>query len=96
MIDRQKVMDRIHAEMNELEGKLETLRVKANLGKMDARDRFKELEKTFKEKSRPARTKLKELSSDSSEAWKDLAAGCEASWKEAKQAIQSAIAQFKD
>lgn len=88
------VVERIQKEMEEWEAKLEPLRLKAKLGEMETHQRFEKLEQSIKDKTRPVRTKLKELSSETGEAWKDIAEGCDHSWKEAKEAIKAAISRY--
>jgi len=96
MQERTQVIRRIQKEVEEWEAKLEPLRLKAKLGEMEARERFEQLEKTVRATTRPIRTKLKELTFETGEAWMDIASGCESSWDEAKDAIKSAIRRFTD
>ena len=96
MKDRKQFVDRIQREIEEWEAKLEPLKLKAKLGEMEARERFEALDKTVTAATRPIRTKLKELTYESGEAWMDIAGGCESAWSEAKAAIKSAIARYTD
>jgi hypothetical protein len=96
MQDRKQLIDRILREIEEWEAKLEPLKLKAELGKMEARERFEALEQTVTSATRPLRTKLKELKNETGEAWMDIADGCETSWSETKAAIKSAIARYTD
>jgi len=94
MKKRTQFVGRIQSEIEEWEAKLEPLKLKAKLGEMEARERFEVLDKTVMAATRPIRTKLKELTYESGEAWMDIAGGCESSWSEAKAAIKSAIARY--
>ena len=96
MQDRKQLVDRILREIEEWEAKLEPLKLKAELGKMEARERFEALEESVTAATRPIRTKLKELKYETGEAWMDIAGGCESAWSEAKAAIKSAIARYTD
>ena len=96
MKERKQVIQSIQSEIEEWEAKLEPLKLKAKLGEMEARERFEALDKGVTAIIRPVRTKLKELSSETGEAWMDIASGCEGTWGEAKAAIKSAIARYTD
>ena len=96
MKERKQVIQRIQSEIEEWEAKLEPLRLKAKLGEMEARERFEALEKAVTATIRPVRTRLKELTDESGEAWADIADGCESAWSEAKAAIKSAITRYTD
>jgi len=96
MKERTQFIDRIRREIEEWEAKLEPLKLKAKLGEMEAREGFEALNQVVTDATRPIRTKLKELTYESGEAWMDIAAGCESSWAEAKAAIKSAIARYTD
>jgi len=96
MKERTQFIDRIQREIEEWEAKLEPLKLKAKLGEMEVRERFDALDKTVTAAIRPIRTKLKELTYETGEAWMDIAGGCESSWSEAKAAIKSAIGRYTD
>lgn len=96
MSKKDEVIQRLKAEVEEWEAKLEPLKLKAKLGEMEARDKFEEVEKTVREKTHHLRGRLEELKNDTGEAWEDLAKGCETSWGEAKSAIKAALSRFRD
>jgi hypothetical protein len=82
--------DKLKAELADWKTKLEGLRVKASLGKMELRDKERELAEKFEPAYTQAMKKLAELRDDAGDEAKALRAGLEAGWGELRRAYTAA------
>lgn len=95
MTNRQRFVDRMKAELDEWDDKIERLRLRAALGKMEAREDIEDVRERLRAKLRPMRTKLKELSGETDEAWDDVAAGFKDAWTDVKTGLKNAVSQYR-
>jgi hypothetical protein len=74
--------DRLHKELAEWRTKLEELRVKASLGRLELRDKERELMERFEPACQTALKRAAELKDQADEHAVAMRAGLEAGWKE--------------
>ena len=82
--------DRLSKELADWRAKLEGLRVKANLGKMELRDKERELADKFEPAYTQAMKKLGEWSESAGDEAKAMKAGLEAGWRELRKTYSAA------
>jgi hypothetical protein len=74
--------DRLQKELAEWRTRLEELRVKASLGKLELRDKERELMERFEPAYKDALKRAAELKDQADDRAKAMRAGIEAGWKE--------------
>lgn len=92
---RKEIADRLEKELADWRAKLDQLRVKASLGRMELRDRERELLDEFQPAYERAMHKLGELRGAAGEEVKAVRAGLEAGWKELRATYESVRGQGK-
>ncbi len=85
MSDEKKTLDHLRAEFDELKAHLEHLRVKANLGRKEAREKLHDLEERLTPAYQKAKGQLEQiLASGTSEA-RTLGKSLSAAWEELRR-----------
>ena len=79
---KNDLSDRLQKEMGEWRKKLDELRVKASLGKLELRDKERELMERFEPACQEALKRASELKDQADEHAVAMRAGLEAGWKE--------------
>lgn len=82
------IKEKIQAELHEWEGRLDRMRLKAHLGKMDAKDKLQEKRDYFKKEVKPVLHKMKDEASESAE---EFGEGLAEVWAKAKANLKKAF-----
>ena len=86
---RKEIADKLEKELADWRTRLDELRVKASLGKMELRDREKKLLDEFQPAYEIAMKKLGEAKDLAGSEAKAMKAGLEAGWKELRKTYES-------
>ena len=92
---RKEIVERLEKELADWRTRLEELRVKASLGKMELRDRERKLLEDFQPAYEKALEKLSEAKDVAGGEAKAVKAGLEAGWKELRKTYDSVRAAQK-
>ncbi len=84
-----EIKAKLEKELAEWRQKLDELRVKANLGKMELRDRERKLMEDFQPAFDKAMARVGELKDSAGAEAKALRAGIEAGWRELRKTYES-------
>lgn len=93
---RKEIADKLEKELAEWRVRFEQLRVKASLGKMELRDKERELSEQFQPAYEQAMKKLGEMRENAGDEAKALKAGLEAGWRELRKTYEATRNQKKD
>ena len=80
--EKDRFLERMRQGLEELDGDIDELRVKANLGTMEVRERWRALMRRVERKRSALRSELRELRQSSSEAWEAVKASAEDAWSD--------------
>jgi hypothetical protein len=86
---KKELADLLQKELADWKAKLEQARVKASLGKLELRDKERELTERFEPAYQDAMKKLAELKDETDDRVVALRAGLEAGWKELRSTYKS-------
>jgi broad specificity phosphatase PhoE len=89
------VMEKLEAELADWRTKLDTLRVRAHLGKMELKDKEREMLEAFEPAYDQARKKLGEAVAGGGERAAALAKGLDSGWKELRKTYKEVLASRK-
>jgi hypothetical protein len=82
---KDELLERMQAELARWRGRIDALRVKGSLGRMEARDKAEGLRQEFERAYRGARESLGEAARTGGERARALRAGLEAGWDELRR-----------
>ncbi len=85
----------LHKGIDDVSRKLDELRVQANLGKMEARDKMGDGLDSLDRKKAKVQRELQSVKESTGEAFHALADGCQKSWEEFRFAVEDAASRFK-
>ncbi len=80
-----KTIEGLKADLDQWRGRLERLRVQANLGKKDARDKLRDLEDRLETAFDKAKRKLDEVAEDGATEAKVAVKSLRAGWKQVRK-----------
>jgi hypothetical protein len=83
------ILDRIRRELDDMRGKVDHLRVKASLGKMELRDAVADLKHTFEPTYEKARTAATEAAQSGARETQAIAKSLLAGWDEVRRTYKS-------
>lgn len=92
---KQSYQQKVEANLETLQARIDELKAKAAQAKADARLRYHERIGVLDARQKEAQHKLRELKASSENAWQELKVGTEAALHELQNAFNSALAQFK-
>ncbi len=92
---KEEFVAKLHDGIDEVSRKLDELRVQANLGKMEARDKMSDGLDSLDRKKVKVQRELQDVKESSGEAFHALADGCQKSWEEFRFAVEDAASRFK-
>lgn len=95
MTAKQAFQSALEAQLKELDARLEELKLKAGLAKLEVRGEYEKQLETLSSKRAVAQTKLNELRSRAEGAWEDLRGGTEKAWEDMRQAMERFASRFK-
>jgi predicted nucleic acid-binding Zn-ribbon protein len=92
---KEKVVAKLHKQINKASAKIDELRLKTYLAKADAKISIDERIEGLESQRNQLRDEIHDLHYNTSSAWKDLAEGCKKSWGELKGSLRKASKEFK-
>ena len=94
MEQKQAYEDKLKAQLDQWNAKIDLLKAKAAKAEADARVNCLETIEDLKNKRNQAREKLQELRQAGDNAWLDLKGGVEEAWNRLGDAVKSATSRF--
>jgi hypothetical protein len=95
MENKQAYREKLEAQMREWSAKIDLLKAKADQVEAEAKIEYRNRIEDLRQRKEALRVKLSELQNASDAAWKDIKAGTERAATDLKDALQSALAKFK-
>ena len=95
MNKKQIYEDKLKAQLNEWDAKIDVLKAKADKAGTAAKADYYETIEDLKKKRNSAKEKLGELRAATDDAWEDLKDGLESAWSALGSAVKSATSRFK-
>lgn len=95
MEEKKAYREKLEAQMREWSAKIDVLKAKADQAEAEAKIEYRNRIEDLRQKKEALRVKLGELQNASDAAWKDIKAGTEKAAADLKDALQSALAKFK-
>lgn len=92
---KQAFQAALEKQLKELDARLEELKLKSSLAKMELRSEYEKQLANLMGKRATAQTKLNELRSRAEDAWEDLRGGTEKAWEDMREALERMAARFK-
>ena len=92
---KEKVVAKLHKQINKASREIDKLRLQTFLAKADAKVSIDERIESLESQINKLRDEIHHLHYITSSAWKDLADGCKSSWRELKISIRQAAKEFK-
>jgi chromosome segregation ATPase len=86
---------RLEAQLQELNTRLEELKLKAGLAKLEVRSEYEKQLETLSAKQAAAQARLNELRQRAEGAWEDLRGGTEKAWEDMRDALERLASRFK-
>jgi multidrug resistance efflux pump len=96
MSTKEAYTQKIEAELELAQAKLDQFKAEAKISKADARIKYAKHVDEIEQRVGATKAKLKELGEASEEAWAQLKDGVESAWGALNAAIRNAAAKFKD
>lgn len=95
MATREAYLQKLNAQLNAWDAKLDQLSAKAKMAKADVRINYENELESLKSKRAVARSKIEELGRRGENAWEDMKDGVEKAWYEMGKAMEKVAARFK-
>ena len=95
MSKKQAYEEKLKAQLDGWNAKIDELKAKAKGAEADARIEYHETIEDLQEKRSDAKDKLQQLRQASDDAWEELKEGIEQAWSAMGAAINEAISRFK-
>lgn len=95
MTPKQAFQAALEKQLKELDTRLEELKLKSTLAKMELRSEYEKQLATLAGKRATAQTRLNELRGRAEDAWEDLKGGTEKAWEDMREALERMAARFK-
>lgn len=93
-MDRKELIDKLTAQLEQLDAKIDDLESKAEKAEADTQQEFDKQIRDLRDKMATAQNRLKEIKQSGDEAWKELREGIEKVMDEVDSAIQRARSGF--
>lgn len=94
-MNKEKVVNRLHKQIEKASRKIDELRLQAYLAKADAKVAYDERIKSLELQKDKFRDEVHHLHFLSLTAWEDVAEGCSTSWSSLKTSLRKAADEFK-
>ena len=95
MEDKKSYLQKLAQQLQDWDGEMEALKLKADEAKSGARAEFQKQLEELRAKRDTAQKKFQELQEAGDEAWDEIKAGLEKSWGEMRTSFRSAVNKFK-
>jgi hypothetical protein len=96
MSTKEAYKQKIEAELELAQAKLDQFKAQTKISKADARIKYAKQVEEIEQRVSATKAKLKELGEASEEAWEQLKDGVESAWGALSAAIRNAVAKFND
>lgn len=95
MTPKQAFQAALEKQLKDLDVRLEDLKLKSALAKMELRSEYEKQLANLLGKRATAQAKLNELRNRAEDAWEDLKGGTEKAWEDMREALERMAARFK-
>ena len=95
MSNKQTYQQKLQAQLDEWDAKIDVLKAKAEKADADMKLQIDEQMANLRTKQNAARQRMAELQDASDDAWEDLKGGLESAWRTLGDAVQNATSRFK-
>lgn len=95
LTQKQAFQARLERQLKELDARLEELKLKSALAKLELRSEYEKQLANLMGKRATAQTKLNELRNRAEDAWEDLKGGTEKAWEDMRETLERMAARFK-
>ena len=95
MDSKEAYREKLEAQMREWSAKIDLLKAKADQAEAEAKIEYSKAIEDLRRRKEALQTKFRELQNASDAAWKDIKAGTERAAADLRDALQSALSQFK-
>jgi hypothetical protein len=92
---KQAFQAALERQLRELDTRLEELKLKASLAKMELRSEYEKQLAAVAGKRATAQARLNELRDRAEDAWEDLKGGTEKAWDDMREALERLATRFK-
>lgn len=94
--EKKTYQEKIEAQLKGFAAKINVLVAKAEQAKEEAKVKYAQQIEVLRAKQESVRQKLQDLKEPGSEAWDDIMKGLDSAIDDLKDAVQSAVARFKE
>ena len=95
MSQREAYVEKVHAQIDLVDARIQELSAKAGNMKADTRIEVQRKVDELRDKRRELDGKLSDLRSASADSWEDVKTGFERAWGELKTSVESAARRFQ-
>jgi len=95
MVEKEKYLDKLAAQLKEWGAKIDQLEDKAKKGTMEAKIAISKEVEALNKMMKDAKKNLQETSGKTGEAWKVFAQGADKAWDDLKEAVHRAHEKYK-
>lgn len=95
MTPKQAFQAALERQLRELDTRLDELKLKASLAKLELRSEYEKQLAAVADKRAAAQSRLNELRNRAEDAWEDLKSGSEKAWEDMREALERMAARFK-
>ncbi len=95
MENKEAYREKLEAQMREWSAKIDLLKARADQAEAEAKIEYRNRIEDIRQRKEALQAKFRELQNASDAAWKDIKAGTERAAADLRDALQSALSQFK-
>ena len=95
MDSKEAYREKLEAQMREWSAKIDLLKARADQAEAEAKIEYRNRIEDIRQRKEALQAKFRELENASDAAWKDIKAGTERAAADLRDALQSALSQFK-
>jgi hypothetical protein len=96
MGNKEAYREKLEAQMREWSAKIDLLKARADQVEAEAKIEYRNRIEDIRQRKEALQEKLKELQNASDAAWKEIKGGTEKAAADLRDALQSALAKFKE
>jgi len=96
MGSKEAYREKLEAQMREWSAKIDLLKARADQVEAEAKIEYRNRIEDIRQRKEALQEKLKELQNASDAAWKEIKGGTEKAAADLRDALQSALAKFKE
>lgn len=95
MSSKDAYRDRLEAQLNEWQAKIDVLKARAERAEADSRIAYREQIDALQKRREEMQSRLDELRRMGEDAWTEMKAGTESAWKDMEAAVSRALERFR-